>query len=86
MENVDMSEMKNECNELSSVTGSTQRIENDLAHAQQEFNKWSEAAIEASKGVSAFYEHNEASYWKGRRDALRNLLSNSESSRTANNL
>ena len=61
---------------LASPIGST-RIENDLAHAQQEFNKWSEAAIEAAKGVSAFYEHNEASYWKGRRDALRNLMSNS---------
>ena len=27
-------------------------------------------------GQSGFYEHNQASYWKGRRDALRSFLPN----------
>ena len=59
--------------------GTTQRIENDLAHAQLQFSKCRESAVNATLAGDGFYEHNEASYWKGRRDALRNLLSNVES-------
>jgi hypothetical protein len=29
-----------------------------------------------ANAVNSFYDHNEASYWKGRRDGLRDVLSN----------
>jgi len=68
---------------LATVHGSTQRMQNDLAHAQLQFNKCRESAVNATLAGDGFYEHNEASYWKGRRDALRNLKSNTEDTRAS---
>jgi hypothetical protein len=54
------------------------RIENQMEHAQKQYEKAVAAYHEAEEEClsSSFYEHNQASYWKGRRDALRVFLPN----------
>lgn len=48
-----------------------------MEHAQKQYDAavaaYHEAEVECR---SSFYEHNQASYWKGRRDALRVFLPN----------
>jgi hypothetical protein len=53
------------------------RIENQMEHAQRQYDEAVAAYHEAEeKCLDSFYEHNQASYWKGRRDALRVFLPN----------
>jgi hypothetical protein len=51
------------------------RIMNQMEHAQKQYDEAVAAYHEAEeKCLSSCYEHNHASYWKGRRDALRVFL------------
>ena len=55
------------------------RMRQQLNQAEMEYD----AAINAyhevqGDGQSGFYEHNQASYWKGQRDALRGFLPHHE--------
>lgn len=64
-------------------TPETLRHQLDLAETEYA------AAVKAyhdaeADGRSSFCEHNHASYWKGRRDALRALLKNHEESADVN--
>jgi hypothetical protein len=48
-----------------------------MEHAQKQYDEAVAAYHEAEDECrSSFYEHNQASYWKGRRDALRMFLPN----------
>lgn len=58
------------------------RISQQLHRAEMEYDAAVNAYHEVQgEGQSGFYEHNQASYWKGRRDALRVFLPNSILSR-----
>ena len=53
------------------------RIRSQMEHAQKQYDDAVAAYHEAEAECrSSFYEHNQASYWKGRRDALRVFLPN----------
>lgn len=55
------------------------RIRQQLHRAEMEYDAAVNAYHEAEGECrSSFYEHNQASYWKGRRDALRMFLPNAE--------
>lgn len=69
-------------NETSSSMGATEKLTGfkaimmqELRKADMNFARWSNAYNDAERECrSSFYEHNQASYWKGRRDALRVFL------------
>jgi hypothetical protein len=51
------------------------RIRQQLHRAEMEYDAAVNAYHEAEReSRSSFHEHNQASYWKGRRDALRMFL------------
>jgi hypothetical protein len=55
------------------------RIRQQLHRDEMEYNAAVNAYHEAEReSRSSFHEHNQASYWKGRRDALRMFLPNAE--------
>lgn len=55
------------------------RIRSQMEYAQRRYDEAVAAYHEAEAECrSSFYEHNQASYWKGRRDALRVFLPNSD--------
>ena len=61
------------------LTGFKAIMMQDLRVADMNFARWSNAYNDAERECrSSSYEHNQASYWKGRRDALRVFLTDNK--------